>query len=113
VQKRGVKIPFLETFDLPENMVSCGRRNSSTVAPQALSLLNSHLAQAAAQGLAQRVQTHAGEEHDRQIEALFELALQRAPTAEERVECLPFLADYSLTELCRAILNLNEFAYID
>jgi len=113
VQKRGVKVPFLETFDLPENIVSCGRRNSSTVAPQALSLLNSDLALAASLGLAQRVTSHAGEEHDRQIETLFELALQRAPTREEMVECRGFLADYSLAELCRGILNLNEFAYLD
>jgi hypothetical protein len=113
VQKRGVKIPFLETFDLPENMVSCGRRNLSTVAPQALSLLNSNLAQAAAQGLAERVKTHAGDNHDRQIEALFERALQRAPTDEERVECREFLAGNPLVALCRLILNLNEFAYLD
>jgi hypothetical protein len=113
VQKRGVKVPFLETFDLPENMVSCGRRNASTVAPQALSLLNSDLAFSAALGLAKRVTQSAGADHRRQIETLFDLALQRPATAEEQRECQEYLADYSLAELCRAILNLNEFAYLD
>lgn len=113
VQKRGVKVPFLETFDLPENMVSCGRRNSSTVAPQALSLLNSDLAMSAAWGLADRVTQSAGHDHDRQIEILFDLALQRPATADERADCREFLATGSLVELCRAILNLNEFAYVD
>src|SRR6185369_1302601 len=34
VQKRTLRVPFLETFDLPENSVSCPRRGESTVAPQ-------------------------------------------------------------------------------
>ena len=113
VQKRGVKVPFLETFDLPENSISCGRRNSSTVAPQALSLLNSELATAAAEGLAQRVITLAGPNPTRQIHTLFDLALQREPSPEEQADCRKFLRQYPLTDLCRAIQNLNEFAYVD
>ena len=30
VQKRTVRVPFMETFDLPENSASCARRNEST-----------------------------------------------------------------------------------
>ncbi|HEV7405030.1 MAG TPA: PSD1 and planctomycete cytochrome C domain-containing protein, partial [Chthoniobacteraceae bacterium] len=44
VQKRTVRVPLLETFDLPENANSCARRGVSTVAPQALTLLNSPFA---------------------------------------------------------------------
>jgi hypothetical protein len=113
VQKRGVKVPFLETFDLPENSISCGRRNSSTVAPQALSLLNSGLATAAAEGLAQRVITLAGPDPIGQIHTLFDLALQREPSLEEQADCREFLRQHPLTDLCRAIQNLNEFAYVD
>jgi len=36
VQKRTVLVPFMETFDLPDNFSSCPMRNVSTVAPQAL-----------------------------------------------------------------------------
>ncbi|MFM8288247.1 MAG: DUF1549 and DUF1553 domain-containing protein [Planctomycetaceae bacterium] len=113
VQKRGVRIPFLETFDLPENSLSCGRRTASTVAPQALSLLNSDLAVAAASGLAQRVVAQAGDDPDRQVAVVFDLALQRDPDGTEREVCGSFLARRSLVELCRAILNLNEFLYVD
>ena len=60
VQKRGISVPFLETFDLPGNSTSCPRRNLSTVAPQAFSLLNSPLAVAAAKKLAERVVREAG-----------------------------------------------------
>ena len=37
IQKRTVRVPFMETFDLPENATSCARRHQSTVAPQAFS----------------------------------------------------------------------------
>jgi hypothetical protein len=113
IQKRTVRVPFMETFDLPENSASCARRNVATVAPQALSLLNSPLAIAAAQSFAQRVQREAGGEQDRQIEAAYWLALQRPPTESERTACVRFLQTRTLAELCRVLLNLNEFVYLD
>ena len=67
VQKRTVKVPFMETFDLPENMVACSRRNVSTVPPQALSLLNSPLAVEAAKALAERLKSAAGEQPAAQV----------------------------------------------
>jgi hypothetical protein len=113
VQKRTVRVPFMETFDLPENSTSCARRTESTVAPQALSLLNSPLAVEAANAFADRVRREAGESPGRQVERAFQLALQRSPAPEERRACLGLLAKRSLPELCRALLNLNEFAYVD
>jgi len=113
VQKRTVRVPFLETFDLPENSVSCPRRNISTVAPQALSLLNSPLAIEAAQAFATRVQREAGVRPEAQITLAFALAFQRQPTRDERAVCQHLLSQHSLSELCRALLNLNEFAYLD
>ena len=41
VRKRCLPIPFLQAFDLPDTTVSCARRDSTVVAPQALMLLNS------------------------------------------------------------------------
>ena len=38
--KRVVPHPLMQAFDGPDAAVSCGRRNSTTVAPQALALLN-------------------------------------------------------------------------
>jgi hypothetical protein len=113
IQKRAVRVPFLETFDLPENMVSCARRNSSTVAPQALSLLNSPMAADAANAFAERVTREAGRSPVYQIRRAFELALQRPPDKDEAAACERFLKTHSLAELCRVILNLNEFVYID
>ena len=98
---------------LPENSVSCARRNESIVAPQALSLLNSSLTVEAASALAARVQREAGADIAKQIDHAFALTLQRAPDKDERRACLALAHQRSLTELCRALLNLNEFIYID
>ncbi|HAB19793.1 MAG TPA: DUF1553 domain-containing protein [Verrucomicrobiota bacterium] len=113
VQKRTVRVPFLETFDLPENSVSCSRRTVSVVAPQALALLNSPLALEASRAFAQRVQLETEDSIPAQVSRAFRLALQRAPTPDERELCIAMVEQWSLVELCRALLNLNEFAYAD
>jgi len=113
VQKRTVRVPLMETFDLPENAVSCARRNVSTVAPQALTLLNSPFAAEMSRAFAERVTKEAGEDPNVQVGRVFALALQRAPDARERATCVRFRAEHSVTELCRAVLNLNEFSYLD
>jgi hypothetical protein len=113
IQKKTVRVPFMETFDLPENSVSCARRTESTVAPQALSLLNSRLTVEAARALAARVQAEAGPELVAQVERAFALTVQRRPAREELHACLELAQQRSLAELCRALLNVNEFIYVD
>jgi hypothetical protein len=113
VQKRNTRIPLLESFDLPDNSTPCARREVSTVAPQALMLLNSPLSVEAARALAKRVESDAGGEPASQIRRAFELTLQRQPDELEANACSRLLNERSLVELCRALLNLNEFAYVD
>jgi len=113
VQKRTVRVPFMETFDLPENSTSCARRTGSIVAPQALSLLHSPLAVEASQDLAKRVRQEAGNAPEAQVRHVFRITLQREPKPDEREACLRLLHRRSLAELCRALINLNEFAYVD
>ncbi len=113
IQKRNTRVPILETFDLPDNSTPCARRSVSTVAPQALTLLNSPLAIEAARAFAERVQREAGADPEHQIERAYALAVQRAPRESELKACHQLLKQRSLTELCRVLLNLNEFAYVD
>ena len=108
IQKRNTRVPFLETFDLPDNSVSCACRETSIVAPQALSLLNGPEFLEAAAAFAKRVQDDSDP-----IGRAFGLAFQRDPDPEERTRCAEFLNQHTLPELCRALLNLNEFAYRD
>jgi mono/diheme cytochrome c family protein len=113
VQKRNTRLPLMESFDLPDNSTPCARREVSTVAPQALTLLNSPLAIEAAHAFAKRVEGAAGNEPASQIQRAFELALQRPPDEFELETCETLLSERSLAELCRALMNLNEFVYVD
>ena len=113
VQKRSLRLPFMETFDQPENTLSCGRRMVSTVPTQALSLLNSPFAAETSEAFAQLIQREAGADPTAQIERIFALAFQRSPAAEEKTDCALLLQEQGLPALCRAVLNTNEFAYVD
>ncbi|HTG45435.1 MAG TPA: DUF1553 domain-containing protein [Verrucomicrobiae bacterium] len=111
VQKRTVKIPFLETFDLPENAASCARRTESVVAPQALALLNGSLTIEAAKAFAARLKTESSP--SAKVNKAFAFALQRPPAPDELRASISLLNQRGTVELCRALLNLNEFVYID
>ena len=113
VQKRNTRIPLLESFDLPDNSTPCARREVSTVAPQALMLLNGELTADASRSFAERVEREAGKGRGEQVRFAFELALQRPPEEAEFAACERLFRDRSLVELCRALLNLNEFVYLD
>ncbi len=113
VQKRNTRLPLMESFDLPDNSTPCARCEVSTVAPQALTLLNSPLAVEAARAFAKRVENEAGKKPESQIQRAFELALQRPPDEFELEACQLLLSERSLAELCRALMNLNEFVYVD
>lgn len=116
IQKRSVPLPFLQVFDLPDTTSSCARRDVTTVAPQALNLLNSDFALRAASEFAARVVREAGAAPAAQIDHAIWLALGRSPTPQEQRKAAAFLAaegQGSLPKLCRALLNLNEFVYID
>jgi hypothetical protein len=113
VQKRTVRVPFMETFDLPENSTSCARRVSSVVAPQALSLLNSEMSGEVARAFAARVEKEAGTHSASQVKRAFALALQREPEDRELAVTEKLLRERSLVEACRALLNVNEFVYLE
>jgi hypothetical protein len=111
-QRRNRRDPFLEAFDLPDSNLSCPKRERSTTAPQALALLNATEAADAAKALAERLQREGGSESER-VERAYRLVLARSPSRTERERTMAFLREAPLSELCRALLNLNEFVYLD
>jgi hypothetical protein len=110
--RRNLRHPFLEAFDLPDSNLSCPKRERSTTAPQALALLNAPEAAAAAKALAERLEREAKSPAE-QVELGYRLALGRSPSAAERDRATTFLKSSPLSELCRALVNLNEFVYLD
>ena len=113
VQKRSLKIPFMETFGQPDNFESCTRRVESTGAPQALTLMNSPLTVEAVHAAAARIRRDAGDSPEAQIKRAFTVILQRAPDATEQEACLVLLRDRSLAEVCRVLVNTSEFLVVD
>jgi Protein of unknown function (DUF1553)/Protein of unknown function (DUF1549) len=110
--RRNLRYPFFEVFDRPDTNASCPRRPVTTIAPQALSLLNSTLAQEAASMLAARVSGLDADFRSRSQTAA-RLALGRAPDDAERRMMAEFLASGSMSNLCLALLNTNAFLYVD
>ena len=56
---------------------------------------------------------HEGDTAAAQVRAAFALALGREPDEAEERACVELVKSRSLTELCRALLNVNEFIYVD
>ncbi len=109
-------------FDRPDALISCSRRNESTTAPQALMLLNSEFAHAMAGRLAAALNEAHGSEAAALIEDATLRCLGRTATAKEIALGATFLQQQTrrapsfreaLADYCLALLNSNEFIYVD
>jgi len=115
-----------QLLDFPDPSVSSGDRTTTTIAPQALLMLNGDLVLRASAGLADRVLVETDDNH--RLARLYDLAYTREPTADEIKTNLAFLqAAERLLEpaepdaqarsrraweaLCQTILAANEFSY--
>jgi hypothetical protein len=114
--KRTFRMPFLETFDMPDNSLSCARRDSTTVTPQALALLNNRFIFGQARVFAERLKHDVGTEPKARIDHAWEIALGRPPVAEEELKASEMFrnsAPDDLVRFCLMVFNLNEFLYVD
>src|SRR4029077_13394475 len=83
--------PMLEVFDLATTQETCPRRDVTTIAPQALSLLNSKLSREWSEALAARVIHDAGPQFPAEMERAYTLMYSRRPDAQENDLALTFL----------------------
>lgn len=143
VVRRSVKLPFFDAFNSPDNMGSCAGRDCTIVASQALALLNSGDTLAHARALAGRLwREGAGDaskaagiawplvfgrpiepaEHDSAL--LFLQAREEQwkksapaptalPTGIAAETPMPPARGAAWVEWCIALLNANEFVYVD
>ncbi|MBI4903501.1 MAG: PSD1 domain-containing protein [Acidobacteria bacterium] len=112
--KRSIPLPMLDVFDKPDGITSCARRNRSTIAPQALILMNNAFVRMQAEKLAERLQREAGKNPSAQVDLAFSLALARAPQKSEKQSAVTFLKSNptGLADFCQALFNSNEFVYM-
>lgn len=113
--KRSVLVPLIEVFDCPVTTVSAPIRSVSTVSPQALALMNNEFVLQQAGYLAERVVREVGSDRKAQAARGFQIVLNRAPSAKEMEWSLEFLSKQQtpLRDFCHALMNLNEFLYLD
>ncbi len=113
---------LFEVFDFPDPSMVFGRRNTSTVAPQALFLMNSPLVQEHAQTTARRLLKEVPDDDTARVDLTFRRLLGRYPTAVERTTVLNYvqrdanLADDKLqrwSQLVQALFSSVDFRYVD
>jgi cytochrome c553 len=105
--------PFMTVLDCADPSMRVEKRNQSISALQALALLNNGFMTTQACHFAARVEREAGNDVAAQIDHAMRLALGRPATAEERTALVSLTEDHGLANTCRAILNLNEFSFVD
>ena len=112
--KRSIPLPILDVFDKPDSVSSCARRNRSTIAPQALILMNNSFVLMEARKFAERLENEAGADAAAQVNMAFQLALSRAPDHSEREQAVAFVkaGPNGLVDFCQTVFNLNEFVYL-
>ncbi len=116
--RRNLRYPLFELFDRPDGTASCAHRKESTTAPQSLILLNSGFSLTMAKSLAGRCQAGAAPAGE-SVRRMYRLLFQREPSREEMRLARQFVAGPSsgdvepLAQLALALINLNEFLFVD
>jgi len=126
--KRSRLIPTLMIFDAPDALLSLPVRSSTTIAPQALLLMNNDHVREYARSLAHRISPQPETPPTAAITNAYLLTLSRPPTSQELADTLAFLQTQSasykasgqpdptglaLVDLSQVLLGLNEFLYIE
>ncbi len=136
--RRKMPVTVLETFDLPVMDPNCEVRASSTVAPQALFLMNDDFVVRTAKALAERVRAEAPGEMREQVRRLWQRVFGVNPSGaeadrflmglseqteqiRERISKMPVAKDVAplepgleaMSSLCQVLLSSNRFLYIE
>jgi hypothetical protein len=142
VVRRSVKLPFFDVFNGPDTISSCAGRDTTVVPAQALTMLNSQDALIQAKLLASRLWSESKGQPSAATLKAWPLLFARPVTGEEIDEATTFIAareqawlksapaaalswspvkpdpatharEAAWIEWCLALLNTNEFLYVD
>jgi hypothetical protein len=127
--KRSKLIGMLQLFDAPDSIQSIGSRQTTTVAPQALLLVNNGRVRTWAVSLRQRIEGAGKKDLNDAIREGYLIALSREPADGELARMRSFvneqIADYqskhnqedsrslAMDDLCHSLMCMNEFFYIE
>jgi Protein of unknown function (DUF1549)/Protein of unknown function (DUF1553)/Planctomycete cytochrome C len=126
--KRSKLIPMLTIFDAPDALGGIGQRPTTTVAPQALYLMNNPQVRRYAQAFAARIAPSEQTKLEEAIRSGYSMALGREPTSDEAGDSLAFVdrqrqsyqqagksdaRQMALADFCQTLMCLNEFVYVE
>ena len=107
---RAAPVDLMAEYDTPDCAFSSPRRASTTTPLQALTLMNHSFTIDMADAIVKRVQQ---DDLAAAIRQTFDLLFSRPCDDEELVSAAQFIEKHGLNAFCRAMLNTNEFVYID
>jgi hypothetical protein len=117
--KRSELVPSMVQLDFPEGLTGIGQRVTTTVAPQALLMLNSPHVRANAKAFAEGLRPFADRSLADAVTVGYERAIGRPPTDSEREAAVAFLrlqtgdrVPEALADFCQTLFALNEFMYV-
>ena len=126
--RRNFLSPMMLAFDMPIPFSTFGKRNTTNVPAQSLTMLNDSLVVRQATVWAGNLVALHGLDVDEKIDHIYLTALSRLPTEEERANAIAFIrqqaSGYGLSEeeafddfrswaaYCHVVLNLKEFIYL-
>ena len=120
LSRRTFRPAMFESFDAPDGIRTCSRREASNTAPQSLTLLNGRWTVEESKRLAAAVSKDSNDEAI--VTQVWRRVLVRDPDVEELDRGRKFLRDQAAelgtssdaaSELARALFNTNEFLYVD
>jgi hypothetical protein len=124
-QRRTQVVTFLQLFDSPAIVSTCGKRSPSTVPLQSLAMLNSEFARARAKAFSARLVREASDGAKR-LTLAYRLACGREPLKHEAAACEKFLGKQrdvyakekdadarAWADLCQILLASNAFLYVE
>ena len=121
-------VPTMQVFDAPEPLASQGSRQATTVAPQALMLMNSPQVRSWAEAFARRFAPGPGTSPSDAVRCAYSLALNRPPTRPEADDALAFIRQQTeryqaaqktgpsaaaFADFAQVMLGLNETIYVE
>jgi len=109
--------PVFSTFDFPTPSVSCPQRAQTTVAPQALYLMNNEFVAESAFATLRREDVVSCDSTSTKVERLYRILLGRDPVDKDLKRANSFLGsspdEKTWQQFIHALLLTNEFAFVD
>jgi hypothetical protein len=101
----------MDSMDCADASQLTPTRNASVTALQALAMLNNRFIVRQSEHFATRAASLGGTLPE-QVAAAYELALGRRPTEKESTALAAYAEKHGLANVCRLILNSNEFMFV-